>query len=102
MKTEVCGEIRLCDFALTPANFKTEFIVGLKRYPKVLPCKLFYSGSRSVMAPSMRFIVQPWRRREQRVSPYPGLHDCIPLVEWQFMRRFVRNITTVDDVDKPG
>jgi hypothetical protein len=41
MKTEICGEIRLCDFALTPANFKTEFIVGLKRYPKVLPCKLF-------------------------------------------------------------
>ena len=42
MKTEVCGEIRLSDFEPAPDNFKAEFIAGLKRHPKILPCKLFY------------------------------------------------------------
>ena len=48
MKTEVCGEICLSDFEPTPDNFKAEFIAGLKRHPKILPCKLFYDehGSR--------------------------------------------------------
>jgi dimethylhistidine N-methyltransferase len=48
MKAEVCGEIRLSDFEPTPDNFKAEFIAGLKRRPKILPCKLFYDehGSR--------------------------------------------------------
>src|SRR5258707_13656071 len=48
MKTEVCGEICLSDFKPTPDNFKAEFIAGLKRRPKTLPCKYFYDerGSR--------------------------------------------------------
>jgi dimethylhistidine N-methyltransferase len=48
LKTEVCGEIRLSDFEPAPDNFKAEFIAGLERHPKVLPCKFFYDehGSR--------------------------------------------------------
>ena len=48
MKTELCGEIRLSDFEPTPDTFKAEFIAGLERHPKVLPCKFFYDehGSR--------------------------------------------------------
>ena len=49
MKTEVCGEIRLSDFEPTPDNFKAEFIAGLKRHPKILPCKLFYDEHGSLL-----------------------------------------------------
>ncbi len=48
MKIEVCGELRLSDFEPGPDSFKAEFIAGLKRRPKILPCKFFYDerGSR--------------------------------------------------------
>src|SRR5690348_1589123 len=42
MRTEFPAEIVLNDFAPTPANFRVEFVAGLKRQPKFLPCKFFY------------------------------------------------------------
>jgi len=40
--------VRLSDFEPAPDDFKAEFIAGLERHPKVLPCKVFYDehGSR--------------------------------------------------------
>jgi dimethylhistidine N-methyltransferase len=42
MRREFPAEIVLNDFAPTPANFRAEFIAGLKKQPKFLPCKFFY------------------------------------------------------------
>src|SRR5689334_16888477 len=40
MITEACSEMVL-DLAPTPANLQSEFLAGLKRSPKTLPCKFF-------------------------------------------------------------
>jgi dimethylhistidine N-methyltransferase len=42
MKTELCREVILSDFEPTSDTFEAEFIAGLKRDPKILPCKFFY------------------------------------------------------------
>src|SRR5437867_12827827 len=49
MRTEPGSEIVLNDFAPTPANFQAEFIAGLKRHPKTLPCKFFYDERGSTL-----------------------------------------------------
>ena len=49
MKTEPGSEIVLNDLAPTSANFQAEFIAGLKRRPKTLPCKFFYDERGSTL-----------------------------------------------------
>src|ERR1043166_5671562 len=49
MRTEVCGDVLLSDFEPTPENFAAEFVAGLKRFPKVLPCKFFYDERGSLL-----------------------------------------------------
>jgi len=49
MTTQPCSEIVLNDFAPTPANFQSEFVAGLKRRPKTLPCKFFYDERGSTL-----------------------------------------------------
>src|ERR1051326_4686703 len=48
MKTEDCGEIILNDLDSAAEPLESEFLSGLKRNPKILPCKCFYDehGSR--------------------------------------------------------
>ena len=48
MITEPCSEMVL-DLAPTPANFQSEFLAGLKRHPKTLPCKFFYDERGSTL-----------------------------------------------------
>lgn len=42
MKTEVCGDVVLRDFEPAVASFQSEFLEGMKRRPKMIPCKFFY------------------------------------------------------------
>jgi dimethylhistidine N-methyltransferase len=48
MKREVCGPLVLADCEPTSLEFAHEFVAGLRRRPKTLPCKYFYDerGSR--------------------------------------------------------
>jgi len=49
MTTQPCSEIVLNDFAPTPSDFQSEFVAGLKRHPKTLPCKFFYDERGSLL-----------------------------------------------------
>jgi dimethylhistidine N-methyltransferase len=42
MKTDTLGEVVIHDFEPTAEKFKAEFVAGLRRRPKLLPCKFFY------------------------------------------------------------
>src|SRR5579859_6670729 len=48
MKTAILGDVVLSDFEPRQEDFEAEFIAGLERRPKLLPCKFFYDerGSR--------------------------------------------------------
>src|SRR4051794_13785841 len=47
MKMEVCGEVVLSDLEPTAENFEAEFLGGLKKNPKKVPCKFFYDENGS-------------------------------------------------------
>ena len=49
MTTPPCSEIVLNDFTPTPTDFQAEFVAGLKRHPKTLPCKFFYDERGSTL-----------------------------------------------------
>jgi dimethylhistidine N-methyltransferase len=42
MRTELCGEVVLSNFEPNGEDLEAEFIAGLTRRPKTLPCKFFY------------------------------------------------------------
>src|SRR5215468_3585444 len=42
MRTELWGEVVLSDFEPTGEDLEAEFIAGLTKRPKTLPCKFFY------------------------------------------------------------
>ena len=47
MKMDVCGEVVLSDLEPTAENFEAEFLGGLKKNPKKVPCKFFYDENGS-------------------------------------------------------
>ena len=49
MKTAVCNEIVVSDFEPTPEDLRAEFLAGLSRRPKTLPCKFFYDQRGSLL-----------------------------------------------------
>lgn len=49
MRTETAGTRTVADFAPSAADFRAEFVAGLKRRPRRLPCKFFYDERGSAL-----------------------------------------------------